>query len=175
MGRTAIPAAVHLVRDNPSKLPLADLMGEANAPRIKVEIPERPKNLTRLGAAEWDRITPLLQASGLLSKTYLFAAAVYCEAFGEWVYLSTQLKAKYKTDGEKAYIDETPSGYKQIAALVTARDRASERCLRFAKEFGLTPATHIQSTAGQQMALPGVPDDPMENFLAAAQSLPLLQ
>lgn len=171
MGRNAKPLAVHRALGNPSKLPESVLEGDNANTRIKIEIPDRPKHLTRAGAAEWDRITPLLLAAGLLAKNYMAVAAAYCEAYGEWVTLSTEIKEGQRKQGTNVFVDVTPSGYRQISVIVQARDRARNDVLRFAKEFGLTPASHIQSTAGQQMALPGIPDDPMENFLSASSSL----
>jgi phage terminase small subunit len=102
----------------------------------------------------------------------LAAGAAYCQAYGEWVLIESKIKTELKKHGVDALIDITGSGYKQVAVMVQLRDRSVDRMLRFAKEFGMTPASRIQSTAGQQLALPGVPDDPMESFLNAAQSLP---
>lgn len=172
MGRNAVPASIHLARGNPSKKSVDGLMQEASAPRIPFEIPSCPAHLGAAARVEWKRITPLLVAAGLLTQLDRAAVAAYCQAWGEWALLETDLKALMKTKGSEALIDRTPSGYKQVAALAQARDRALDRMLRFAKEFGLTPASRIQSTAGQQMALPGVPDDPMENFLSAGAALP---
>jgi phage terminase small subunit len=81
-------------------------------------------------------------------------------------------EADLRKQDADALVDQTPSGYKQVSAMAQARDRALDRLLRFAKEFGLTPASRIQSTSGQQLGLPGVPDDPMENFLQAGAKLP---
>ena len=108
----------------------------------------------------------------MLFRSDRAALAAYCQAWGEWAVLEKRVKENMIAHGADALIDVTPSGYKQIAAIAQARDRALDRMLRFAKEFGLTPASRIQSTAGQQMALPGVPDDPMENFLSAGAALP---
>lgn len=171
MGRKSTPASVHLVNGNPSKLSIDDLKN-ALAPRVPFEIPECPRFLTPVAKAEYDRIAPLLVASGLLTKLDSAVLAAYAQSWGEWVTTDTEIKRRQKTQKTDALIDVTPSGYKQIAALVQVRDRAIDRCIRFAKEFGLTPASRIQSTTGQQMALPGVPDDPMESFLNAGAGLP---
>lgn len=171
MGRKSIPASVHLHNGNPSKLTLDELQS-ALAPRVPFEIPECPRFLTTLARAEYNRIAPLLVTSGLLTQLDSAALAAYCQAWGEWITTDTELKRRQQTQKTDALIDVTPSGYKQIAALVQVRDRAIDRCIRFAKEFGLTPASRIQSTTGQQMALPGLSDDPMESFLNAGAALP---
>lgn len=171
MGRNSVPASVHLMRGNPSKLSAAELQGD-NAPRIPFEIPSCPAHLGTAARVEWKRITPLLVTSGLLTQLDRAAIAAYCQAWGEWAVLELRMKDLLKEKGADALIDRTPSGYKQVSALAQARDRALDRMLRFAKEFGLTPASRIQSTTGAQMALPGVPDDPMEHFLEAGSGLP---
>lgn len=180
MGRTALPANVHAIRGNPSKKSLSDLEGQVTV-RIPIEVPKVPQHLGPAARAEWARITPHLVAAGLVSALDRAALAAYCQAWGEWALLEARVKelmAKPSMNGDgklkgvDALIDITPSGYKQVSALAQARDRALDRMLRFAKEFGLTPASRIQSTAGQQLALPGVPDDPMESFLQAGSNLP---
>lgn len=170
MGRNAKPAALHSLNGNPSKLP-AEQLGGQNV-RIPVQIPECPAHLNTAARGEWARIAPLLLAAGLITELDRAALAAYCQAWGEWALLEKRIKQLTAEKGADALIDVTPSGYKQVAALAQARDRALDRMLRFAKEFGLTPASRIQATAGQQLALPGVPDDPMENFLSAGSALP---
>lgn len=171
MGRKQTPASVHLLSGNPSKKSIEDLQ-HALSPRIPFEIPDAPRFLTALARAEYERIAPLLVSSGLLTKMDFAVLTAYASAWGEWVLTDTEIKRLQKTQKTAALIDVTPSGYKQISALVQVRDRAIDRCIRFAKEFGLTPASRIQSTTGAQMALPGIPDDPMESFLNAGAALP---
>lgn len=178
MGRKSLPANVHLLRGNPSKLSAADLQGASNV-RVPVVVPVCPQHLGPSARGEWKRITPHLVNAGLITELDRAALAAYCQAWGEWALLEAKVKSLMMAKGPDgmergadALVDITPSGYKQVAALAQARDRALDRMLRFAKEFGLTPASRIQSTAGQQMPLPGVPDDPMENFLTAGQQLP---
>lgn len=172
MGRPSLPASVHAMRGNPSKKSIDDLLQVAEAPRIPFEIPSCPSHLGPAARVEWKRITPLLVSAGLLTQLDRAAVAAYCQAWGEWSLLEGRVKELLKENGADGLIDVTPSGYKQVSALAQARDRALDRMLRFAKEFGLTPASRIQSTTGQQMALPGISDDPMEGFLKAGAALP---
>lgn len=173
MGRRALPASVHQMRGNPSKLSVEQMAAGETAPRIPYEIPDCPRHLDKEARLEWDRITPLLVIGGLLTQYDRAVCAAYCQAWGEWVRWETRLKLLLKGKHiDEVLIESTPSGYKQVAAMCLARDRAVDRMLRAAKEFGLTPASRIQQTTGQQMALPGVPDDPMEGFLSAGANLP---
>ncbi len=170
MGRKALPANVHRLRGDPSKLGAATLDKETI--RIAIQVPTCPQHLGSTARTEWKRITPHLVTAGLVTELDRAALAAYCQAWGEWAVLEAKVKELMEKNGADALVDVTPSGYKQVAALAQARDRSLDRMLRFAKEFGLTPSSRIQSTAGQQMALPGVPDDPMEGFLSAAGGLP---
>lgn len=170
MGRKSLPTNVHLLHGNPSKKSVGELGGQ-NV-RIPIEAPTCPQHLGKEARTEWERIKPHLLTAGLITHLDRAVLAAYSEAWGEWSVLAKKVKELMAKDGADALVDVTPSGYKQISALVQVRDRALDRMLRFAKEFGLTPASRIQSTAGQQMALPGVPDDPMENFLSAGGALP---
>lgn len=171
MGRPAKPSNVHLLNGNPSKKSAADLVG-ANV-RMPVHVPPCPQHLSTEARTEYHRITPFLVRAGGVTDGDRAALAMYCEAWGEWVVLSKKIKEDLTLRSTAALIDSTPSGYKQISVMVQLRDRAADRMLRCAKEFGLTPASRIQSTSGQQMALPGVPDDPMESFLSAGSNLSL--
>lgn len=168
MGRTALPANVHRL-NNRSKLSDADL--ESRNVRVPVEVPPCPQHLDSDARAEWKRITPHLVAAGLITQMDRAALAGYCQAWGEWAQAERDLKERKEKHGIGVLVDITPSGYKQVSAAAQARDRALDRMLRFAKEFGLTPASRIQSTTGQQMGLPGVPDDPMEAFLQAGNGM----
>lgn len=170
-GRKALPSNVHLIRGNPSKKSDEELAG-GTAVRVPIVVPACPQHLGPEARAEWRRISPHLVTAGLVTELDRAALAGYCQAWGEWAVLERKVKDLIGTNGADALVDVTPSGYKQVSALAQARDRALDRMLRFAKEFGLTPASRIASTAGQQMALPGMPDDPMEGFLQAGGALP---
>lgn len=175
-GRKPLPANVHLLRGNPSKKSADELAGDV---RVPIEVPGCPQHLGSAARAEWKRISSHLLAAGLVTALDRAALAGYCQAWGEWSTLDAALKQRMaepgdngKAKGVDVLVDMTPSGYKQVAALAQVRDRAFDRMIRCAKEFGLTPASRIAATAGQQLPLPGMPDDPMENFLRAGSTLP---
>lgn len=169
MGRHAKPASVHYLNGDPSKKGAAALAEELV--RVPIEAPPCPAHLGPQARAEWRRIVPHLVTAGLVTQMDRAALAGYCQAWGEWAVLEARLKELMAEKGADALVDRTPSGYKQVSAMAQARDRALDRMLRFAKEFGLTPSSRISQTAGQQMSLPGVPDDPMESFLQAGSNL----
>lgn len=165
-GRPSLPANVHLLRGDPSKRGAAALAGAA-AKGPAVELPTCPAFLGSVARQEWRRISRHLVTAGLVTQLDRAVLAGYCQAWGEWAQLELRCRELQKDKGADALIDRTPSGYRQVGALAQARDRAFDRMLRAAREFGMSPASRIQSTAGQQLALPGMPDDPMEGFLQA--------
>jgi P27 family predicted phage terminase small subunit len=167
-GRTPLPANVHRLRNNPSKLSEDDLEAKVVVPTCA---PKCPVELSAPAKTEWRRIMPHLVAAGLITQLDRGALAGYCQAWGEWAVLEARVKLLMKQDGADGLIDITPSGYKQISALVQARDRALDRMLRFAKEFGLSPSSRVAATTGQQLSLPGLPADPMEGFLNAGDAV----
>lgn len=167
-GRKPLPANVHLLRGNPSHKSQAEL-GAASLP-LPVEVPACPAFLGHLARAEWRRIAPLLKTAGLVTAIDRGVLAMYCQAYGEWALLEQRVKEKLlamTAGGSDPLVETTPSGYRQVSALAQARDRAADRMLRAAKEFGMSPATRINGLAPFQPQLPGMPGDPMEAFLQA--------
>jgi len=170
-----MPAVVHQLHGNASKKPQAEL---ANAQSIDVMLPEPPAYLSDLARAEWERIGPHLVTLGLIGAPYLAALAGYCTAYADWIRARRwieQLQAAEPSPGsvhDKGYVAGTPGGYKQISAHLVVADKAEERMLRWAAQFGLTPATRMRAVGagtGQGALFPD--SDPMAAFVAAARGL----
>lgn len=138
-GPKPLPANVHMLRGNPSKLPAEKLRNEV---RPDIEIPTCPKHLSTTARTEWRRITVELEKLGLISQIDRAALAVYCQAYGRWV----QAENKLKELGEDGIVDETPSGYKQIGVWLQVSNRAVEQMHKFQAEFGMTPSARSRVT-----------------------------
>lgn len=167
-GPKPMPANVHQLRGNPSGLTPAQLEARRGA-QVEVAAPTCPAHIVGAARTEWRRIVPLLVQAGLIAQLDRAAIAQYCQAYGEWVQLSERAcKLAVKKPDKDPGIDVTPSGYKQISVLYQLRDRAADRVLRLAREFGLTPSARsaIGAPAAQQPQLPGLAD-PMEALLQA--------
>ncbi len=170
MGRHRLPANVHMLHGNPSKLSAAALLdGELRPP---VEIPPCPAHLADEARKEWRRITRHLEVLGLISQIDRAALAGYCTAWGEYVWAENRIAAFNGPDesratpearaadktGERARIWETPSGYKQMSPFLQIRNRAMEMMAKFLAEFGMSPAARSRVTpSDNQLPLPGVP------------------
>lgn len=150
-GPKSLPANVHAIRGNPSKLPLSQLMDELQP---LVEIPNCPAHLLPEARREWKRITPELQRYGLISKLDRAALALYCQAYATWVWADQQLlqavaaaaegKAKAEAEGKPwtggdGYTIPTPNGHLGYSPHWVIRNKAMEQVKQFAAEFGLSP------------------------------------
>lgn len=156
------PAQLHILRGNPSKKPIGALLDEAVRPAV--EIPECPDHLQGEARAEWQRIGGHLQKLGLISQIDRAALAAYCQSYGRWVEVEIKiavLNAEDK-DGVAGFINDTPSGYKQISVLLQISNRCVEQMEKFLRHFGMSPAARSRVTPSDaQVSLPGM-DGPQE-------------
>jgi len=138
-GRRALPATVHLLRGNPSKLSAAQLAaaGAAGTPAGAGEAPACPSFLTAEAKKEWKRIIDDLVALGVVQKIDRGELAVYCQAWADWKFA----REKIAELQEKGYVENTPSGYKQISSWMQVANRAEERMRSAGNSFGLNPST----------------------------------
>lgn len=81
-GPKPLPANVHLLRGNPSKIPFGDL---AASLQVEVELPSLPRHLLPEAKKEWKRIAPELLRYGVVSKLDRAALALYVQ---EWAWLT---------------------------------------------------------------------------------------
>lgn len=171
-GPKPLPANVHALRGNPSKLPRAQLLDETLRP--DVAIPPCPSHLQGEARKEWRRITPHLKQLGLISQIDRAALTAYCDAWGEYVWaarrieaLNAEASAAGDASGDAGRVWNTPSGYKQISVIQQIRNRALELMRQFLAEFGMSPAARSRVTRSDpQLDLPGV-DRPREGGWAA--------
>lgn len=171
MGRPAKPAQLHILHGNPSKLP-EDKLNPAVEP--EVELPDPPEVLNELARKVWYEIGADLKTLGLISKVYSPVFALLCAAKADWLRLRAKLEAAYLAGGADecaGYVAKYDSGATQITGLHVALNKAEEKLLKYAQEFGLTPASRTKVTMGgnAQMALT-FPDqaDPMAAYTRAA-------
>ncbi len=169
-GPAPTPASVHLLNGNPGKRSQA-----APATGPAVAIPDAPVWLLAEARAEWDRITPELEKLGLISALDVAHLAGYCQAYALMVRCALELKRLQGEELDKperdrnpmrGLVDTTPSGYKQISALMQAYNRASDAMKSHAAEFGLSPSARMRVKGdGQQSLFPD--SDPMGAFFRA--------
>lgn len=151
-GPPALPSNVHLLRGNPSKKGLADLVDSLQP---LVEIPNCPTHLLPEARKEWKRITPELERYGLISKLDRTSLSLYCQAYARWVWAEQQLQRAQKLAAEKqaeadakgipytggdGYTVPTPGGHITYSPHWVIANKAMEQVNRFLGEFGLSPS-----------------------------------
>lgn len=102
------------------------------------------------GENEWNRIVPLLDGVRVLTEPDLVALANYCEA----VSLLIRATKTYHREG-------IMKGKGAHPAVAVARD-ARNQCLRFAIEFGLTPAARTRVATGAVVPPTGPAEKPVD-------------
>ena len=147
-GRKPLPASLHLIKGNPSKLRFNTLQDSS---RVPVEIPEPPEHLMPEALVEWNRITVELEKLGLIARIDRAALGVYCQAYARWAKVEIKLRDK----GDDALVDQTPSGYQQISVLLQISTRAVEQMHKFLAEFGMTPSARSRVNISPQQDMFG--------------------
>jgi len=152
-GPKALPANVHLLRGNPSKKPIADLV---DGFQPIVEIPDCPAHLMPEARKEWKRITPELERYGLISKLDRGALALYCQAWARWVWAEKQLKRAQDIAAQRQAEAEgkgevyaggdgitipTPSGHFTYSPHWVVANRAMDQVNKFLGSFGMDPVS----------------------------------
>ena len=106
----------------------------------KKSIPDCPSCLGAVARAEWKILVTDLDALGILDRVDRGALVVYCEAWEEFI-ISGEV---VKKEGTVSYAQNgTPF---QHPALGT-KNKAAERMLKVAAQFGMTPAARVKIDA----------------------------
>lgn len=130
-----VPTKLKLLRGNPGRRPIRP----EPQPRIDNESPKPPDYLGKDARAEWLRVAPELYRLGLLTVIDISALAAYCNAFGRWT-------AAEREVGDKLTI-ETSNGNTVQNPLVGIANAAARDMVKFAAEFGLSPAARRRLSA----------------------------
>lgn len=174
------PDALRVIQGGRDRRP-ADL-GDGVHPAV--EVPSIPKHLGREARKEWKRVTPHLEALGLISQIDRAALAMYCQAYGRMVELDTAFARKvsalvvaedldYYDAVARVSVESTPSGYRQMSALAGMIRSLREEVLKYLAQFGLSPSSRsrvIASRDNGQLGLPGV-TDPVADKLSRLRSV----
>jgi P27 family predicted phage terminase small subunit len=160
-GRKPDPTALKLIKGNPGKRALPESAGLG----VTVAIPPAPPHLKPLAKAEWDRITPHLEAAGLVTNLDMGVLALWCDAWGDYVEARQMIERPAEQGG--GWMVKTPNGYEVQSPWVAQLNRAAERLVKCGVEFGFTPSSRARVESHQQPGL--FDDDPMEAFLSAGK------
>jgi P27 family predicted phage terminase small subunit len=118
-------------------------------PMVEETCPPAPHNIRRSAHAreEWDRIAPELHRLGILTIADYRPLSLYCLAYARWCEAEDALYAEAQNDPRSfGLIVEGAMGGKVANPLVKIAASASLTLMRFAVEFGFTPASRTRVT-----------------------------
>jgi P27 family predicted phage terminase small subunit len=141
----AVPTKLRILRGNPSKRPIRP----EPEPAVPIKIPDPPEFLNEPAREEWTRISDELYRIGLLTVADTKPLAAYCQAYGRWVDAEMTLKRMAALDPvSKGLMVKGSLGNPVQNPIVKVADRAARDMVRYASEFGLTPAARARIAAG---------------------------
>jgi P27 family predicted phage terminase small subunit len=142
-GPRKTPTNLRLLRGNPGQRAIPK--GEVQ-PLKPDKVPDPPRRLTDEAREEWFRIAPELHRLGILTVADLQPLALYCIAYGRWCEAEdAMIAAKADDPHHFGLIIETERG--PIAnPLVRIATVAGDKLMRYATEFGFTPASRTRVT-----------------------------
>lgn len=167
-GPQKLPANVHMLRGNPSKLSLDELLREFNP---ETEIPNCPRHLMPEARKEWRRVSAELVRYGLISKLDRAALALYCQAWARLVWAETmmarameqaeenRLAAEAKGEawhGGDGIMVPSPNGALVYSHHWVVQRRAAQEVHWYLQSFGLSPSSRgrVSPSDNRQQSLP---------------------
>jgi P27 family predicted phage terminase small subunit len=139
-GRKPLPTNLKLLMGNPGKQKLPK--GE---PEPDSNIPAPPSVLNDYALEEWNRVTPVLLALGLISDLTVPAVIAYCDAYADWRTATEELnKIRKDKSGLATLIQQTSNGNIIPNQLKLVAKAARADMIRYATEFGGTEIAKIR-------------------------------
>ena len=134
------PTALRIIEGNREKRPIPK-----NEPKPRRAIPVPPAHLDAYALDEWNRITPELDAIGMLTAIDGTALAGYCVCVSRWRQAEEAIQRMKKRDAlTSALMIKTTNGNAIQNPLIGVANRAMLMAIRFAGEFGMSPAARAR-------------------------------
>ena len=140
------PTHLKLVTGNPGKRTL-----NRKEAKAKAAIPVPPAHLTADAVEEWERVATELFNLGILSEIDRAALAAYAMAYGRWVQAERAIARMAEKDQlTGGLMIKTSNGNAIQNPLVGTANKAASDMVRYAAEFGFTPAARARVRAEQR-------------------------
>jgi len=110
-------------------------------PQPESAIPDPPAVVTGRALEEWNRMSPILHATGCLTLADVAIFTIYCQAYADWQDALEQIIA---TGGP---IVRAPTGFAMPNPYLTIRNQAAKHLLSSAAELGLSPSARTRIKA----------------------------
>ena len=150
-GRKPTPKHLRVLQGNPHRRPIPNTPD----PEASADVPEAPDFLHGYARDEWLRVAPELHRMRLLSKVDLRMLEAYSVFYGRWREAEDALALAREQDREtKGLIAKAGNGSMIESPLIYTSRKAAFEMLRFASEFGFTPASRARIHAGPRGADP---------------------
>jgi P27 family predicted phage terminase small subunit len=134
-----------MLRGNPGQRRL----GREPEPTVPAAVPDAPSYLIGYACDEWHRVIGELHALGLFTIFDLHPLAAYCQAFHTWrTALEALQKMAERDPHTSGLLIRSATGDARINPLQRAADRAADAMVRYASEFGFSPAARARIAAG---------------------------
>jgi P27 family predicted phage terminase small subunit len=144
-GPRPMPVPLKLLRGNPGR---RSIRPGFEPPKLPVA-PDLPAFLTGYAAEEWRRITPSLCLLGLLADADVMPLSAYCEAYKRWRTAVEALDSVAAVDPSMhGLLVRGSERQAKCNPLVQIAAQAANDMIRFAAEFGFSPAARARISAG---------------------------
>jgi P27 family predicted phage terminase small subunit len=144
-GKRPLPTHLKLLRGNPGQRKLPDEPQPEQLP----DVPDPPPFITGYAADEWWSTGTELHRLGLLTKVDIPALAAYCYSYGQWRMAAEALGRMQAGDPVMhSMIVKSKFGEAVQNPLVSIVRKHAGDVIRYAAEFGLTPAARSRISAG---------------------------
>lgn len=140
-----MPTNLKLIRGNPGKQRLRPEPQPMSSPSI----PDPPEYLVGYAREEWIRIAPELYRLRCLTLIDITTLGAYCQAFLDWRN-ALDVMAQMRGNQTRGIMIPAPkSGTPMLNPVQFAADRAAERMVKYAAEFGCSPAARSRIAAAE--------------------------
>jgi P27 family predicted phage terminase small subunit len=145
-GPRRIPTHLKLLCGNPGH---QKLNKDEPQPQVPAEAPEPPPFLTGYAMDEWWRVAPELHRLRLLTIADVMPFAAYCQAYMHWRTAEEVLAAMAERDqATSGLLVKRADGNAGQNPLLSIARKAAADMVRYASEFGLSPAARARISAG---------------------------
>jgi P27 family predicted phage terminase small subunit len=137
------PTHLKIIEGNPGKRRL-----NPKEPHPEPTLPTPPSILVGDALDEWNRVSVELYRLGCLTGLDRAALAAYCQAYGRWVAAERALEEIARQNPLASLMIKTSNGNAIQNPLVGIANRAAADMVRYATEFGMSPAARSKIEAG---------------------------
>lgn len=113
-------------------------------PNVESPLPDPPPHLDDYAREEWNRLAAGLHNIGILFEVDQAAFGAYCAAYSRWRHAEEEIQGLAETKPHHGLIEETEKGNHIQHPLVGIANKAMQDMVKYASEFGLTPAARAR-------------------------------